>query len=59
MGKAPNLKGVNLEEIKEKLKRALGIKRDETLLYFAKELITAIAAMHNVIRAGGGEVIPT
>jgi hypothetical protein len=35
MGKAPNLKGVNLEEIKEKLKRALGIKRDETLLYFA------------------------
>jgi hypothetical protein len=35
MGKAPNLKGVNLEEIKEKLKRALSIKRDETLLYFA------------------------
>jgi hypothetical protein len=24
-----------------------------------EELITAIAAMHNVIRAGGGEVIPT
>jgi hypothetical protein len=35
MGKALNHKGVNLEEIKEKLKRALGIKRDETLLYFA------------------------
>jgi transposase-like protein len=24
-----------------------------------EELVTAIAAMHNVIRAGGGEVIPT
>jgi len=24
-----------------------------------KELVTAIAAMHNVIRAGGEEVIPT
>jgi hypothetical protein len=35
MGKAPDLKGVKLEEIKEKLKRAPGIKRDETLLYFA------------------------
>jgi hypothetical protein len=24
-----------------------------------KELVTAIAAMHNIIRAGGEEVIPT
>jgi hypothetical protein len=24
-----------------------------------EELVTAIAATHNIIRAGGGEVIPT
>jgi hypothetical protein len=24
-----------------------------------EELVTAIAAMHNIIKAGGGEVIPT
>jgi hypothetical protein len=24
-----------------------------------EELVTAIAAMHNIIRAGGGEVLPT
>jgi hypothetical protein len=24
-----------------------------------EELVTAIAAMHKIIRAGGGEVIPT
>jgi hypothetical protein len=24
-----------------------------------EELVTAIAAMHNIVRTGGGEVIPT
>jgi hypothetical protein len=40
--------GLSLREMKEE-------RREKSL----KELVTAIAATHNVVRAGGGEVIPT
>jgi hypothetical protein len=43
-------------EMKERTKR---FYNNVNSLKCLEELITAIAAMHNIIRAGGGEVIPT
>jgi transposase-like protein len=45
-------------EVKERTKRFydnINAKKLKSL----EELVTAIAAMHNIIRAGGEEVIPT
>jgi putative transposase len=45
-------------EIKERTKRFYNNVNSKELKYL-EELVTAIAATHNVIRAGGEEVIPT
>ena len=44
--------------MKERAKRFYNNINTKTLKSL-EELITATAAMHNIIRAGGGEVIPT
>jgi putative transposase len=45
-------------ELKERTKRFYNNVNAKTLKCL-EELATAIAAMHNIIRAGGEEVIPT
>jgi transposase-like protein len=45
-------------EMKNRTKRFYNNVNTKTLKSL-EELITATAAMHNIIRAGGGEVIPT
>jgi putative transposase len=45
-------------ELKNRTKRFYNNINAKTLKSL-EELVTAIAAMHNIIRAGGGEVIPT
>jgi hypothetical protein len=50
--------GPSLREMKESTKRFYNNVNSKTLKCL-EELVTAIAATHNVIRAGGGEVIPT
>ena len=45
-------------ELKNRTKRFYNNVNAKTLKSL-EELVTAIAAMHNIIRAGGGEVIPT
>ena len=45
-------------EMKERTKRFYNNVNAKTLKCL-EELVTAIAAMHNIIRAGGEEVIPT
>ena len=45
-------------EMKERTKRFYNNVNSKTLKSI-EELVTAIAIMHNIIRAGGEEVIPT
>jgi transposase-like protein len=45
-------------EMKNRTKRFYNNVNSKTLKSL-EELVTAIAAMHNIIRAGGEEVIPT
>jgi transposase-like protein len=45
-------------EMKERTKRFYNNANSKTLKSI-EELVTAIAIMHNIIRAGGEEVIPT
>jgi transposase-like protein len=45
-------------EVKDRTKRFYNIVNSKKLESI-EELVTAIAAMHNIIRAGGEEVIPT
>jgi hypothetical protein len=44
--------------MKDRKKRFYNNVNSKELKYL-EELVTAIAATHNVIRAGGGEVVPT
>jgi transposase-like protein len=46
-------------EMKERTKRFYNNVNSKTLKSIEEELVTAIAAMHNIIRAGGEEVILT
>jgi hypothetical protein len=50
--------GLSLREMKDREKRFYNNVNSKKLKS-EEELITAIAATHNVVRAGGGEVIPT
>jgi hypothetical protein len=50
--------GLSLREMKEKTERFYNNVNSKTLKSL-EELVTAIAIMYNVIRAGGEEVIPT
>jgi len=50
--------GLSLREMRERTKRFYNNINAKTLKSI-EELATAIAAMHNITRAGGEEVIPT
>jgi hypothetical protein len=50
--------GLSLREMKDRKKRFYNNVNSKKLKC-EEELITAIAIMHNIIRAGGEEVIPT
>jgi hypothetical protein len=50
--------GPSLREMKESTKRFYNNVNSKTLKCL-EGLVTVIAAMHNIIRAGGEEVIPT
>jgi hypothetical protein len=50
--------GLSLREMKESTKRFYNNVNAKTLKGL-EELVTVIAATHNIIRAGGEEVIPT
>ena len=52
------ISGLNLREMKERTKRFYNNVNSKTLKCI-EELVTTIAIMHNIIRAGGEEVIPT
>jgi hypothetical protein len=55
--------GLNIRDLSERLcltgasRESVNVNSKE--LKCLEELVTAIAAVHNVIRAGGEEVIPT
>ncbi len=50
--------GISLREVKERTKMFYNNVNSKKLKSL-EELVTAIAAIHNIIRAGGGEVILT